>query len=352
VTDGAAAGGRGLAEAFAPAKVNLYLHVGPARADGFHPIASLMAFADVGDRLELITFGSGHGTPPPGGGRARGGGGALSEKWTVSADRASPGRVTTPIPDPSPFQGEGGGQRLSLKIVGPLAAGVPTGEDNLVLRAARALYARAGVAPAPLRIELTKALPAEAGLGGGSSDAAAALRLLNGLLERPLAEDVLVEIAAGLGSDVPACVAALAVTAEGRGERLSPAPALPPLDAVLVKPPAGASTAAVYGAFDAANAGTTADLPARAGPLASARDAAVFLAACRNDLEAPAVSVQPLIGEVLALLREQPETLLGRMSGSGSACFAICASATDARRLAERLAARQPDWWVAACRLG
>ncbi len=187
-------------------------------------------------------------------------------------------------------------------------------------------------APAPLRIELTKALPAEAGLGGGSSDAAAALRLLNGLLERPLAEAALIEIAAGLGSDIPACVAARSVVAEGRGERLSPAPALPPLHAVLVRPPAGASTAAVYRCLRRGERGNLRRPACAAGPLASASDAAAFLAACRNDLEAPAVSVQPLIGEALALLRGQPETLLGRMSGSGSACFAVCASAEDARR--------------------
>ena len=307
--------GRGAAEAFAPAKVNLFLHVGPARADGFHPIASLMAFADVGDRLELITFGPGHGTP-------------------------------------SPLQGEGGGQQLSLEVVGPFAAGVPTGEDNLVLRAARALYARAGEPAPALRLILSKEIPAEAGLGGGSSDAAAALRLLNGLLDRPLTEDVLVEIAAGLGSDVPACVAARSVVAEGRGERLSPAPVLPTLHAVLVRPPAGASTAAVYRAFDAAGSGASADLPVPVGPLGSTEAAAAWLGACRNDLEASAVSVQPLIGDVLALLRAQPETLLGRMSGSGSACFAISASATDARRLAERLSAQRPAWWVKACRLG
>ena len=287
------------AEAFAPAKVNLFLHVGPARADGFHPIASLMAFADVGDVL-----------------------------------RAAPDA------------------RLGLGVDGPLAAGAPMGEDNLVLRAARALYARAGEAPASLRIELTKALPAEAGLGGGSSDAAAALRLLNGFLDRPLAEDVLVEIAAGLGSDVPACVGARSVVAEGRGERLSLAPALPPFHAVLVRPPAGASTAAVYRAFDAADSGAAADLPVPPGPLGSTEAAAAWLGACRNDLEAPAVSVQPMIGDVLELLRDQSETLLGRMSGSGSACFAICAAPEDARRLTARMEALRPAWWVRACRLG
>jgi len=243
-------------------------------------------------------------------------------------------------------------ERLGLVVDGPLAAGAPAGEDNLVLRAARALYAKAGVAPAPLRIELTKALPAEAGLGGGSSDAAATLRLLNGLLERPLVEDALVEIAAGLGSDVPACVAARSVVAEGRGERLSPAPVLPPLHAVLVRPPAGASTAAVYGAFDAGNTGAQADRPVPPGPLASAEAAVAWLAACRNDLEAPAVSVQPLIGEALALLRSQPETLLGRMSGSGSACFALAADAVSAEVMARRLAHDHPSWWVRACALG
>jgi 4-diphosphocytidyl-2-C-methyl-D-erythritol kinase len=285
---------------FAPAKVNLFLHVGPPRADGFHPICSLMAFADVGDEL-----------------------------------RAEPASA------------------LSLAVDGPFAGAVPAGADNLALRAARALYDRVGVQPPPLRIALTKMLPAEAGLGGGSSDAAAALRLLNGMLEQPLRQDELMALAEGLGSDVPACLLARPALAEGRGERLSPAPALPSLDAVLVKPPAGASTAAVYRAFDAAGVRTAADRQVPpGGALASAKAVAAFLATCRNDLEAPAVTAQPAIGDVLKLLRAQPEALIARMSGSGSACFALCASAASAQALAARLSAARPAWWVRACNLG
>lgn len=284
---------------FAPAKVNLFLHVGPPRADGFHPIASLMVFADVGDALRL---------------------------------------------EPA--------DRFCLRVEGPLAAGVPTGEDNLVLRAARALFARAGVAEPALSLALDKQLPAEAGLGGGSSDAAATLRLLRAELGLTLSDVDLEEIAAGLGSDVPPCVRARPVIAEGRGERLSPAPALPPLPAVLVKPPEPSATGPVYRAFDAAGPTTAADLPAMPSTIHTLAEAVAFLASTRNDLEAPATALEPAIGRVLAALRAQPETLLSRMSGSGSACFGLCADAASAQRLAQRLSAAHTDWWLRACTLG
>jgi 4-diphosphocytidyl-2-C-methyl-D-erythritol kinase len=284
---------------FAPAKVNLFLHVGPVRPDGFHPIVSLMAFADIGDEL-----------------------------------RCEPSRG------------------LQLKLIGPTAGHAPPGEDNLVLRAAKALFAHAGVPEPDLRLILEKRLPAEAGLGGGSSDAAAALRILNEVLglRRPTSD--LQEIAAALGSDIPACVLAEAVIARGRGEELWSAPRLPRLPAVLARPPVAASTAAVYRAFDADSplgAIEPSDIPASFG---SPEAVAKWLALQRNDLQAPAVSLQPRIGEAIAILEASPEALLGRMSGSGSACFALCADDAAAASLAGRLAREHPDWWVQCCALG
>ncbi len=284
---------------FAPAKVNLYLHVGPPRADGFHPLSSLMVFADVGDRL--------------------------------AAEAA---------------------HRFQLRIEGPTAGHAPPGEDNLVLRAARALFARAGVGPPKLRLVLTKQLPAEAGLGGGSSDAAATLRLLRAELGLDLPDEALQEIAASLGSDIPACLVARPVIAEGRGERLSAAPVLPELPAVLVRPPVASSTAAVYRAFDALPAGAGAEAPALPKTIETVGQAVELMADRRNDLEAPAIALQPKIGEALARLRASPEARLARMSGSGSACFALCLDDAAATALADALQAEHPGWWVRACRLG
>lgn len=287
------------AEAFAPAKVNLFLHVGLLRPDGFHPISSLMVFADVGDRLRL-----------------------------------------------EPAEG------FAFEVDGPFSDHAPPGEDNLVLRAARALLERAGAAEPPLRLRLTKRLPAAAGLGGGSSDAAAVLRLLRDVLKLDLADHALEDIAAALGSDIPAAVAGRPVIAEGRGERLRPAPRLCPLPAVLARPPVGSATGPVYRAFDHDPRGASSDPPALPAEIGAPRQAAELFAACRNDLEAPAVGLQPLIGETLEVLRAAPETLMARMSGSGSACFALCADMDAAERLKGRIAEAHPDWWVAACRLG
>ena len=248
-------------EAFAPAKVNLYLHVGLLRPDGFHPISSLMVFADVGDRL-----------------------------W---AERSS---------------------GLSLKVEGPMAGHAPPGDDNLVLRAARALGQAAGDPEPGLSLALEKTLPAAAGLGGGSSDAAATLRLLRDCLDLRLEDAALEAIAATLGSDIPACVAGRPVIAEGRGEQLRPGPDLCALPAVLVRPPVDSATGPVYRAFDADPAGASEAPPELPGRIATPQEAAAIFARCRNDLEAPAVKLQPAIGAALDVLRAQHETLLGRMS--------------------------------------
>lgn len=287
------------AAAFAPAKINLFLHVGAPAADGYHPLCSLMTFADVGDR--------------------------------VSAQDAD---------------------GFAFKVTGDFAHGLDGEGDNLVLRAARALLAEVRRPVAPLALTLEKMLPVAAGLGGGSSDAGAALRLLRDKLQVAIPDDRLQEIAAGLGADGAACLWGRPVLAQGRGERLSPAPGLPVLDAVLVNPRAPISTAQVYRAFDAAGRFGAVEPPAMPEVFEDAIEVAAWLAGQRNDLEAPAVALAPEVGDVLETLAGEPETLLARMSGSGATSFALCAGDVEAETLAERVAALSPGWWVRRCRLG
>jgi 4-diphosphocytidyl-2-C-methyl-D-erythritol kinase len=239
-----------------------------------------------------------------------------------------------------------------FEISGPFGAGLSNGDDNLVARAAQALLAGVRGPRPPFRLILDKRLPVAAGLGGGSSDAGATLRLLNEALAMGVPNAPLEAIAASLGADGAACLWGEPAIAQGRGERLSPAPAMPPLDAVLVNPGVGSSTAAVYRAFDEAGARGGADRPGLPDRFESAEDAAAWLSVCRNDLEAPAIALQPLIGEVLETLAGEPETLLARMSGSGATCFALCAGDIEAEGLAERLRSMRPGWWVRRCRLG
>jgi 4-diphosphocytidyl-2-C-methyl-D-erythritol kinase len=281
------------ARAFAAAKVNLFLHVGATGGDGYHPIASLFVFADVGDRLGL-----------------------------------------------------GEGASGALRIEGPFAAGLSAGPDNLIARAREALSP--GLAT---DLVLEKGLPLAAGVGGGSADAAAALRLLNPMLPTPRTDAELMAIAAKLGSDVAACLESRTVIATGRGEVLSPAPRLPELHAVLVNPGVESPTGPVFRAYDA---GPVQDAVSPPMPPAfeTPREVAALVARTRNDLEAPALSLTPAIGEVLQALRDAPETLASRMSGSGATSFALCEGAAEARALAGRLGAAHPGWWVRACRLG
>jgi 4-diphosphocytidyl-2-C-methyl-D-erythritol kinase len=290
------------AAGFAPAKVNLFLHVGAVDADGYHPVASLMSFADVGDRLSL--------TP---------------------ADSFSFG-----------VEGE---------FADALAGEDPAG--NLVWRAAQRLLSLAEAPAPPLRLTLDKALPVAAGLGGGSSDAGAALKLLRDSLGLAVDDQALQDIAADLGADGPACLVARPVIGEGRGDRLSPAPAMPPLPAVLVNPRRACSTGQVYRAFDALAASESgADLPRLAERYDSVAAVVAMLSQCRNDLEPPALGVCPEIAEVLAALRAAPQTRLARLSGSGATCFALCETLSEADALAAELSDQRPDWWIRACRLG
>ncbi len=282
----------------APAKVNLTLRVLARRPDGYHELESLVVFADFGDRL---TF-------------ARGG-------------------------------------DLALAVSGPSAAAAGEAGDNLVHKAARALAARR-----PNLVlgafDLDKRLPVAAGLGGGSSDAAAALRLLadaNGIARD---DPDLYAAARATGADVPVCLDPRPRIMRGIGERLSPPLALPLLPAVLVNPGVALPTKAVFAGWKASP-----DAPApldetALGKLTSARDLIQRVSAQTNDLEPPAMALQPVIAEVLAALRQTAGCVLARMSGSGATCFGLFGTAGAARAAEQALSAAQPKWWVKATTFG
>lgn len=276
---------------FAPAKVNLALHVTGRGDDGYHQLDSLVVFAGIGDQLAATL-----------------------------------------------------GRELGLSVSGAFAPGVPTGEENLVLRAARALRAARGVEKGA-SLRLTKSLPHAAGLGGGSSDAAAALRLLAHLWGvEPLAPDAPEVLA--LGSDVPVCRRAPApVRMRGRGEVIDPLPPLPSCGLVLVNPGVALPTREVFGALERRDNPPLPDLPRAAGRL-SVDDLAAWLRTCRNDLEAPALAIQPAVGEALALLRRTPGLLHATMSGSGPTCVGIARDMAGARNAARAIQIARPRWWV------
>jgi 4-diphosphocytidyl-2-C-methyl-D-erythritol kinase len=280
----------------APAKVNLFLHVGPADSAGYHPLASLAAFADVGDLVSV-----------------------------------------------APADG------LSLTVTGRFAADLGEGADNLVIRALRALGEAAGLGEPRLEVRLDKRLPVAAGLGGGSSDAGAALKLARDALALDLDDAALAEIAGMLGADGPMCLYAGAAWAEGRGEVLTPEPRLPPLPAVLVNPGAPSPTGAVYRAYDEGPAGGV-DRPA-APPDWTPASVLGWLADQRNDLEAPAVALAPVIADALEAVAARPEARLTRMSGSGATVFGLFDSEAKAAAAAAVIAAEHPQWWVEATTL-
>ncbi len=241
---------------------------------------------------------------------------------------------------------------LSLDIRGSFAAGLSADADNLVARAALALIAEARRPLPPIGIILDKRLPVASGLGGGSSDAGATLRLLCDEFRFSLGDERLEALAASLGSDGAACLWGRPVTAQGRGERLSSAPGLPDLDIVLVNARVPVSTAEVYRRFDALGAFGDVDPPRAPDAFETPAELAGWLSVQRNDLEVAAIATASAVGAVLETLANEPETLLARVSGSGGTCFAICGSDIEAESLAERLEAMAPGWWVQRCRLG
>lgn len=270
-----------MAAEFAPAKVNLALHVTGRRADGYHLLDSLVVFAGVGDRLTL-------------------------------ADAPA----------------------LELAITGPQARALPVTDDNLVLRAARAMGEGAA------RITLDKVLPVASGIGGGSADAAAALRLIARVRGRalPPPEQVL-----ALGADVPVCLSGRAVRMTGIGEGLVPlAHRLPPAWLVLVNPMQAVSTPDVFRALEKRDNAPLRPLPR----LRDAAELAAWVAMQRNDLEPPALRLLPVIGQVKAALSAQSGCLVARMSGSGATCFGLFPDPLAASAAARAIRAAQSGWWV------
>jgi 4-diphosphocytidyl-2-C-methyl-D-erythritol kinase len=284
----------------ARAKINLDLKVLGRRADGYHELESLVAFAGVGDLVSL-----------------------------TEADE------------------------LSLTISGPRGLGLEIDDRNLVLRAARMLAQEAG----PLRwgrFHLVKRLPVASGIGGGSADAAAALRLLARLNAIPLHAPALLRAASQVGADVPVCLESRARVMAGIGERLGPVLRLPPLHAVLVNPAVPVETAAVFrelGLRAGEGAAISAGDPAQP-PIPDRDHLLGVLGSSRNDLEPPALRVAPVLTELLARLRALPGCRLARMSGSGATCFAIFDDCRQSAAAAKALGREEPGWWLKSTVIG
>lgn len=282
----------------APAKVNLTLRVFGRRSDGYHDIESLVAFAEFGDRLSFS----------PGG-------------------------------------------RLTLEVNGPTAAKAGDVDRNLVLKAARELAAqRDGLKLGTFRLD--KQLPVAAGLGGGSADAAAALRLISRANALTRDDPQLYAAARATGADVPVCLDPRPRMMRGIGDILTEPLALPLLPAVLVNPGVAVATKDVFAGWASAPGSSPA---AALGPLAKLsmrEDLLHFLIAQANDLERPAIALAPVIADVLAALSALPGCDLARMSGSGATCFGLFATASAATEAAQGLSSRHPQWWVCATTLG
>ncbi len=271
------------AEALAPAKINLSLHVTGKREDGYHLLDSLVVFADFGDRL-----------------------------------RITPAAKTT------------------LHVTGPLQGGVPTDESNLVVRAAMKIGVTAEIA-------LEKHLPNAAGIGSGSSDAGAALRALGAISGKSLPDNGL-----SLGADVPVCLYAKAARMQGVGEQLTPVIDLPDLYAVLANPMVPVPTGPVFQALKTTDNTPMPDtIPAKLDTIAFAE----WLSGMRNDLEAPAIAVEPTIAATLGALSSTKGCLLARMSGSGATCFGLFPNAESAAEAASHLSETHPGWWVCSVKL-
>ena len=277
----------------APAKVNLALHVTGRRPDGFHDLESLVVFAGVGDEI------------------------------VARRDRAD-----------------------SLSVTGPFAAAAGNGDANLVARAMRAFRTRwPGHLRDGLAIELRKNLPVAAGLGGGSADAAAALRLMAELGEGTIAPQALAEVALSLGADVPACLVGRPCEVRGKGEIVHALPQFPACHVVLVNPLVPVVTADVFRRLEQRD---NDGLPPLPDPLTRPAQLGIWLAETRNDLEPPAIALVPAIGELTAAIGGIEGCMLSRMTGSGGTVFGLFGSAARAHQAAHDLRARFPGYWVAA----
>lgn len=277
---------------FAPAKLNLYLHITGKQPDGYHLLDSLVAFTDIGDEVIL---------------------------------------------EPA--------DRFNFTIIGPMAGRLndEPQDTNLVVRAAQQLAIELNKKP-DFKLTLIKNLPVASGIGGGSSDAAAALRLVAAHYNIEADDPRVVGIAATLGSDIPSCLVMQSCYLCGTGTVTEPAPTLPPTPVVLVNPNQALPTPAVYKARqgDFTPAARLPHTPTHAHELAN------LLADRRNDLTEAACQLRPVIRDVLNAIAQTPGCLLSRMSGSGATCFGLFATAEAANNAALQLATEHPDWWVQA----
>ena len=283
---------------FAPAKINLALHVTGQCDDGFHELDTLVAFADVGD--------------------------------TVTIRQADHG---------------------ALEITGPMSRDVPANATNLVAQVAASFWQHG-----PLAITIEKILPTAAGIGGGSADAAACYRAIKRLASlrtgQPSEADAdlnSMSVLAGLGADIPMCVTSMPTRAQGIGDRIAPIERFPRLPAVLVNPSTPVPTHTVFETIERKTN------PPMAEPLPifkNVHEVSDWLGQQRNDLQGPACVVAPAIAQVLDALGQDKNVLMHRMSGSGGTCFGLCSSPEDAIEVAASISAAHPDWWVQSTTLG
>lgn len=278
---------------FAPAKINLFLHVGNKRDDGYHALESLVVFVDVGDELLI---------------------------------------------EPA--------KAFSLALDGPFGTKLANEQDNLIAKAARAVAAKAGRSP-DVKITLTKNLPVASGIGGGSADAAATLRGLVQFWDLKIPHDELHMIAESLGSDVPACLLSETLWMTGRGEGVESVPGVPSAPLILVNPGVAVSTAQIFANLkNRVGVGQA----AKPKPDLSVLALADYFKSNRNDLEKPAREIAPAIDEVLRAISHSG-ALRTRMSGSGATCFGLFADDKSAEAGAAKLAEDHPDWWVKKSRI-
>lgn len=272
-----------MGKSLAPAKINLTLHVTGQRDDGYHRLDSLVMFADKGDKI------------------------------TVEA-----------------------ADEMSLQVEGRMSEGVPVDESNLMVRAARLM-------DAPVAMRVKKNLPNAAGLGGGSSDAAAVLKAISRMTGQPIPESAIT-----LGADVPVCLMGRAARMSGIGDKLESVLGMPMLNAVLVNPGRPVPTKLV---FERLTCKENPPMPEQLPTGLSAAELTQWLGSMRNDLEAPAMKAEPVIAQVFETLSKTPGCLLTRMSGSGGTCFGIYKDRETANSAAGRLKEQNPAWWVSAVRL-
>lgn len=275
----------------ASAKVNLALHVTGRRANNYHELDTLAVFADCGE-------------------------------WVAVQEAGD----------------------LHLQIRGPFAASAPHDQTNFATAAARLFFLTAGIGDKAL-LSLNKTIPAGAGLGGGSADAAATFRALNQYFKTGFDDGTLAGLGAELGADIPMCIYSRALRARGIGEVVEPLPAVPPLPLVLVWPGKPVATASVFAGLQNVTNDPLPDLP-ESFPLVE--DVAAYLAGARNDLQAAAIGIEPAIADALDTLAATDRCLLVRMSGSGSACFGIYPDIESANAAELAMRSNHPHWWIRA----